>query len=350
MDPVQDFVFADNFLEDQYMLFEMPDETLDKLLKGEAEAEFVSNQKDPIVLCVDDKTFDVLEFDTSNQLLPFMENTILTQNSSTFELRDVNAPFLKFRKMMKEYPMTLEELGGGEIAHPFVYDELADNALCSLNQFDEMLTNLCSIRINEFVLVPSNDLKDRVIDQIIRYSQTQDDWRRVNLNDLLSKVNFDTILIIPPTNPEAANENIKNLITSVLIYLSESFSNNSALLDDKKVVKHIIKNIIQNEREQFMHKEEFEQRVIDLIPHDIKFQDLYIHGVCAPTADGYKYVDEESLPIDVVGRFKALFAIQKTWKEHDLEPFFEYFCTESLSFNTLANRYARFADDLWMPR
>ena len=350
MDPVQDFVFADDFLEDQFMLFEMPDETLEKLLNGEAEAEFVSNQKDPIVLCVDDKTFDVLEFDTSNQLLPYLENTILTQNSSTFELRDVNPPFLKFRKMMKEYPMTLAELGGGTIEHPFVYDELADSTLCSTSQFDEMLTNLCSIRVNEFVLVPSNDLRDRVIDQIIRYSQTQDDWRRVKLDDLLEKINFDTILMVPPVDPEQAHENVKNLITSVLIYLSESFANNSALLDDKKVVRHIVKTVIQNEREHFMHKEDFEQRVIDLIPHDIKFQELYIHGICAPTTDGYKYIDEESLPTTVVERFKALFAIQKTWKETDLEPFFEYFCTESLTFNTLANRYARFADNLWMPR
>ena len=347
---VSDFSFNSDFLEDQFMLFEIPDPMLDRILKGESHAEFVTNKKDPIVLAVDNKTYDVLEFDTSNQLLPYLGDSIITQNSSTFELRRTQPPFLSFRRMMKENPLTLAQLGGEEIEKPFNFFQLVDNTLCSVTEVESMLTKLCAIRIGDNVAVPANDLRDRVIDNIIRRAFTKDDWRRVNVQDMIKSIDFAVILMVDPIDEEKATENITNLIKSVILYLSESYTEETAILDDKKVVKHIIKEFMKDERDSFMHGKDFEEKATGLIPADIKLQEMYIHGICCHSGDGYKYIDEELLPIQVVQRFEALFNIQKKWKESELEPFFEDFTTDELTFNTLANRYARFADNLWMPR
>ncbi|EAY22750.1 hypothetical protein TVAG_476790 [Trichomonas vaginalis G3] len=350
MDSVEEIGFAEDFEKDQYLLFEMTEDDIQKLMTGMSEAEFVSTKNQPIVLCIDENTYDVKEFDTSNMLLPYMDNTILTKAYSTFELRSIKAPLLSFRKLLAENYLTLEEIGGAPLVNPIKFDDLMDNTLCSRYEFNKIIEKLCVIQIDECVKMPNLALRNKIIDQIIRFALTQSDWRKVSEKAVVSTFKLSQILIDQPANEEAAINNVENLVRAVLYSLSETISNDIITLKEKKIIKHIVATLLRSQRGNWMLKENFDKEIQGLVPPDIKFDHTYTYGVCVEHENGYLLIEEETLPITVEDRFKAIFALHKQWSEHEIAPFFKQFHTKDMHFNEWAKRYIRFADDFYMPR
>jgi hypothetical protein len=109
--------FVDEFHEDRYL--DVPSEDdLANIISGEIQLEFVSNGQDPVVLCTSNKSFQVLEFDTSNTLFLHDGPCPLSQHFSTFELRSRPPPFLELRLRFQQHALTEEEISGNEIVAP----------------------------------------------------------------------------------------------------------------------------------------------------------------------------------------------------------------------------------------
>lgn len=350
MESIEEISFAEDFETDQYMLFEIPEEDIQKLIDGESEAEFVASKNEPIVLCIDDNTYDVKEFDTSNMLLPYMDSTILTKAASTFELRKMRPPLLQIRQLLARNVLTLEELGGGSLADPILYEDLLANTRCSRYEFNKIIEKLCVIQIGDYVKMPSKSLKNRIIDHIIRFLQAHDEYRVVNEDELLSTFNLDLILIDNPADQEAAKSNLENLARAILYSLSETISHGKVTLKEKKIIKHIVAQLLRSQRNGWMLKEDFDREILGLIPTHIKFTPLYTYGVCVEHNNGYLLVEEDEIPIVLEERFKAIFRLHKQWNEHEIEPFFKQYHTKDVHFNDWAKHYIRYADDMWMPR
>ena len=86
------------------------------------------------------------------------------------------------------------------------------------------------------------------------------------------------------------------------------------------------------------------------MPSNSKVDYSILHGMFVTKPNGIQYVDEEDVPINLLERFDALFKINDEWEIPEIEPFFEYFVTDSLPFQDLAARHCRFADGKWMRR
>ena len=108
--------------------------------------------------------------------------------------------------------------------------------------------------------------------------------------------------------------------------------------------------MLEESRGKSMKKADFVNELKGELPPDIQFLANYLYGMTVSKEDSIVYVNEEELPINILDRFAALFSIYKYWSQQEIEPFFHYYETPTLSFTDLGQRYARFADDMWMPK
>lgn len=338
---MDEFTFSEDYDEDKFLLFEFPsEELLRDALEGKTKLEFVSNSKDPIVLCNENKTYDVLEFDTSNILLVHDGPDVLSGNFSTFVLREKPPPFLSVRKMMHEYPITEAEICGDPIENPKYADVLANNTLCSIGELNQIFIDLCAITIDGAVKTPTVEMQNLIIDQVLQYSRTLDDWKTINIDECLEGV------VIPLIE----HQPMKDIFLAVVKYYSYEVQDRIAILNEKKIIRHIAEFIFRSARNGYLRKSEFEEQMSEYMPENTKIDYSILHGMFVSKPNGLQFVDEESLPIDLLDRFEALFKINAEWEIPEIEPFFEYFVTESLPFQILAERHCRFAEGRWMKR
>ncbi|KAK8890041.1 Sister chromatid cohesion protein DCC1 [Tritrichomonas musculus] len=338
---MEEFVFSEDYEEDKLLLFEFPsEELLKEVLEGKTKIEFVSNVVDPLVLCTENKTYDILEFDTSNLLLVHDDGTVLSGNSSTFELREKAPPFLSIRRMLHDNPITEAEIKGQLIENPNYVQELQNTTLCSIGELNQILIDLCAITVDGAVKTPTKNMENLIIDQILQYSRTLNDWKRINIDDCLKEV------VIPLIDYQP----MKDIYYAVIKYYSFEIEERVAILDEKKIIRHIAEFIFRKARNGFLRKSEFEEEMSEYMPENTKIDYDMLHGMFVTKLSGIQFVDEEALPISLLDRFEALFKIHDEWEIPEIEPFFEYFVTDSLPFQDLAARHCRFADGKWMRR
>lgn len=335
--------FGPNYETNDIMLFEIKDEeTLQKIIDGTIKMEIVSNLNDPLVICTNNKTFELVEFDTSNSLLVCNGPEIISKQKSTFELRHIKPPFLKFRQLLNRYPATEAEIFDQvSVSHPLSLSYLKENTLCSLEEFDQMMLKVSAFCIEDNVKVPTPELRLLIIDAILRYAQTQEQWRSLNIPDILKNIQ------IPRLEDAKYRDSV---ILAVLRSLSYEFSDDTVHLDESLILKHFGTEILKNAYNQKMSKQAFTDEMKGLIPIDMKISEELLYGIFVSDGNDYKYVDEETLPIEIDERFNRLFEIKREWHTHEIEPFFEYFISDDKSFSQLASLYARPVEDLWMPR
>lgn len=338
---MDEFGFSEDYDEDKLLLFEFPsEELLHDVLEGKTKIEFVSNVVDPIVLCNENKTYDILEFDTSNLLLVHDGPIVLSGNSSTFELREKAPPFLSVRKLMHENPITEAEIKGDPIENPKYVDKLTSTTLCSIGELNQIFSDLCAIIIDGAVKTPTKEMQNLIIDQVLQYSRTLDDWKTIDIDECLENIEIPLIEYQP----------MKDIYFSVIKYYSFDIQERTAILDEKKIIRHIADYILRNARNGLIKKNDFEEQMSEYMPDNTKVDYSILHGMFVSKPNGIQFIDEETLPISLLDRFDALFKINEEWEIPEIEPFFEYFVTDSLPFQDLAARHCRFAEGRWMRR
>lgn len=342
--------FADDFDASNYLLFEVAEEKLDQILNGQISFEVVSNEKDPVVVCTKGETYDLLEFDTSNTLLIHDGKNIISKANSVFELRDWIPPFLGFKRLMSQNYLTEQEILDEKLENAMTYDHLLNNTLCSRDEFEDMLIKLSVININGYLKILAPEVRNKIIDQIYRYSQLSDNWREVNKNDLLNNIDLSH-LSKNLSVEEARNRPILvNILFSVLHSLASDIKEEYVILDDIKIAQYLASTFLLKARFGNMTLEEFENELKGILPHDIPYSLDLFYGIIYLENDNVQYIDEDLLPTAIRERFIILFERKRKWTQSEIEPLFKYFETRLLKFNDFAPRYARFADGLWMPK
>lgn len=337
---MEGFSFAEDFLADNLMLFEMPsEEVMQQVIAGEIKLEFVSNNKDPIVLCDDSHTFEVLEFDTSNSLFVYDGSTIISKNSSTFELRDKPPPFLELRRVFHANPITEAEIAGAPLQNPIFEQDLIDSALCSRAELRDILFRLCAVVVDGAVKTMTPEMYRLIGRTVIQYGMTQTEWKRIKVAEFMDQVKL----------PMIDSQIMRDLVLAVLRYLSNEISADEAVLDEKRVTWFVAEDVLKQTRRR-LDVDEFKHEMLGRLPPGLALSLDYLHGMVVLRDNKVLYIDEEQLPVGLKDRLEALFGITKGWEEHEMEPFFEFFATKSLPFSDLIQRYARLADGLWMHR
>ena len=337
---MEEFSFSEDFLDDRFMLFEMPsEEMMQQVISGDIKLEFVSNGKDPIVLCDSSRTFEVLEFDTSNSLFVHDGPLIISKNSSTFELRDKPPPFLELRRLFHANPITEAEIQGAPIQNPVFASDLAESTLCSREELDTIFFRLCTVSVDGAMKTMTPELYRLIGRTIIQYGMTQPDWKRIHIADFMRDLQL----------PMAESPIMRDLVLAVLRRLSNERSADEVILDEREVTKFVAEGVLQSTRRR-LDVDEFKHEMLGLLPPGLALNLEHLNGMAVVRDNKILYIDEEKLPLTLHERLEALFGITKGWEEHEMEPFFEFFATKSLPFSDLIQRYARLADGLWMHR
>jgi hypothetical protein len=333
--------FADDFEDDQFMLFEVQSEQqLADIMSGTVKLEFVSNGRDPIVVCTDSRTFQVLEFDTSNTLLLHDGETILSQHFSTFELRPRSAPFLGLRALLRSNAITEADIRSSAVQGGLSYCDVLSRTLCSRAEFDDMLRRLCAITVGGMVAAPRPELQRLIGNEIVQYAHTLRDWR------LIDVAAFVDVLRIPLIEYPV----MRDLVVAVLRSFAAESSDTHAILDERKVSRFVAADVLRDARNGTMAEDAFEAEMQLQLPTALKLKKEWLFGMFFSEDGRIVFVDEENLPIELTARIDALFRIHKRWETREMEPFFEFFVHDEDPFIDLISRHARMAGGGWMRR
>jgi hypothetical protein len=331
--------FVDEFQDDRYLLLEVPSESdLSGIISGQIPLEFVSNDKDPIVLCTSSASFQVLEFDTSNTLFLLDGQTLISQHFSTFEMRPLPPPFLQLRSLFRRNPITEEQIKGSPISDPITFVSLFNVTLCSQQQFDTLLYRLCVVNLDGILTAPRRELQDLLVNEILQYSFTLSDWRRIKIDTF-----FQNLAI-----PMIEEPIMKKIVFAVLKSYSNEINENEVILNEKKVLRFIAETVLRNAKHGIISDEGFEREMFGLLPISLPLNKESLHGLFFQNGDQMVYIDEETLPIELHDRLEALFRLNRKWETKEIEPFFEFHVHSALTFLELITRYARLSDGFWM--
>lgn len=321
--------FDPNFQSDDYFLFEMPsNQFLEDVLNGKTQLEILStsNPSDSVFISTQDTTFELLEFDTSNSLFVYNESQILSENHSTFDLRNFPSSYLKIRSILQQNYFTKEELSTGLINSSISFEDLFHSCQCSKIEFENILKELGAVKLEGFIKIPPPEVSNQITERIIAFIETLQNWKvELNLQEL--------IRFFEGRYPDF-------IIIAIVGRLSENGE-----LSETKLSRFIASKILSDKH---LTMGEFEDLMKEFLPPSFRYDIDDYYGLFAFQDEKLLFVDEEKLPVNVIERFQFLFEICSIWEPKLIEPFFRNYTTKTLSFNDLATRYCRFADGCFM--
>jgi len=337
--------FAEDFLDERHMLFELhSEEMLQRVMSGAVKLEFVANEGESMVICAvceDSQTYDVLEFDTSNALFVHDGPVIISRHSSTFELRPRPPPFLSLRALLHADPITEAEIGGAPIQSPIMMADVVETALCSAQELDRVLARLSAVVVDGAVKTAAPELYALIGERIIQHAMTLVDWRR-----------FDAVRFLGGlAMPQIARPVMQDLVRAELrFFAAEEAGATELVLDERKVTRCIAEGLMRRARRGTMDEAEFQHEMRGLLPPDLPLRMAHLRGLLFVEGAKVVLIDEEGLALQLSERLDQVFAMRKGWDEAELEPLFEFFVTEALRFTDLMQRHARLVDGRWMRR
>lgn len=330
--------FAEDFEDDQYLLFEMPNAAmLEALMSGDGSIEIVTDGDKPLCVCTRDETFELLEHETSNTLLACQDDTILSKHHTTFEIRHLPTPLFEVRSRLSQEYLTIEEIMTGSIYPITGNEELFQELQISPAEYLKVMKQLAAVNVNGFPRILHPEVYRRVAERVCGIIIPSTESLRISatspeLNDIAKE--FGSILVVK----------------AVIISMSVSSNEEFFVMDSERVSQSIAEKVLTESNGNTMRKEEFKDEMIGLLPSAITFDFSLFYGMSYTTDTHITYVDESILPPKPRDRFNALFEIKKAWITQEIEPFFRYLVTPKLSFTDLAMRYTRLADGMWMAK
>jgi hypothetical protein len=268
----------------------------------------------------------LLEFDTSNSLFVHNQSQIISENHSTFDFRHSPSSFLTIREILRQNYLTKEEIFTGNIHPSISFYDLFHDCQCSKDEFENALKELGAINLHGYIKIAPPEIRNQITNVIISLIPNSQDWKK----------EFDLQVLIDYFDGKFPN----NLIQAILDQISENGE-----LSERKITRFIASIVL---KEKPLTLDEFEEDMKGHLPPQIRFSLEECYGLFAFIDEKLIYVDEESLPIQVIERFNHLLQLCDIWEPKLLEPFFLFYVTKTLSFNDLATRYCRFADGFFM--
>ncbi|XP_018792004.1 PREDICTED: sister chromatid cohesion protein DCC1 [Bactrocera latifrons] len=334
---------------------------------------FKGGHNEKVVLCTEEKTYDVKGAEISNSLLlvPDLKFAAATSTSPlkspragtssletslndddddisvdrALEQRKVLKIFHEYfecREIRPRYRKIYELLQLTRYSGPeneeyidrkllFTYDQLLDTVQCSRKQFDEGLIQFRAMEFEGRMRVLECEYEMRIVNFMLGLL-SENSWA---LDEVEYEETLSALEGIAPT------EIVKGLFR---IYTTPTVGKEGKYTYKESLVSRIIaQNILQPELK--FRKDEFMSTWQEALPEGMRCDEQFLRGLGIIDREGItpciRSLVEELLPTNIHDRMRILFKNKARWTKEEMEPYIECFTTPTLSVSTLLAKHAR---------
>ncbi|XP_063833499.1 sister chromatid cohesion protein DCC1 [Ostrinia nubilalis] len=373
-----------NHQNDNLKLMLLDDVLLKEIEKGN-DLIFKGDADESVVLCTNNKTYDVKEAETSNSLLlvpdllfaastgldetlknDSMEcesdssfdksNTSLNKSTDSddgtkpprkvehkdiintfftyYELKPCKPRLSKLRKLLE-----LTKYQGIELEYAvdksklLSYENLCDKVQASKAELDEELDKIQAIKIDDHYRLLEFDYEFRVLSYMLDLIE-ENSWS-------LDKISKEETL-----------ESLKDLVPETILQSMFRFYTTESIEEDgvqyyqykqDKVCGFLAKVLLKSAGK--FNLAEFLQAWSDSVPEGMVTDESLLSGIALIDKTSTPKViwgfAESDLPEDINERFKILFQTKTKWTVDEISPYIQCYATEKLNVNAILTKYAR---------
>ncbi|XP_017839843.2 sister chromatid cohesion protein DCC1 [Drosophila busckii] len=362
-------------VSDNLRLLELDEHMLQQIRTGQT-LHFKGGLHEKVVLCTDERTYDVKGAEISNSLLvvPELKFGAATSTSPLKSPRSGNANASLERSLNDsteddlEVPRTLEQRQVLKIFHEyfecreirpryrklgellqltrysgpeneycidrkllFSFQQLLDTVQCSRAQFEQGLRQFRAIELDGHIRILDCEYEYRIINLMLGLL-SENSWA---LDEVEREV---TIYALQGIAPDA-------IVTGLFdIYVKASDRCVGKFKYDESLVARIVaQNILQHGLR--FRNEEFMSTWQDALPEGMFCKLEYLRGLGICDKEGaqpcIRSLAEDQLPFNINDRMRSLFKTKRKWTLDEMEPYIDCFTTPTLSVSTLLAKHAR---------
>ncbi|KAM7342859.1 sister chromatid cohesion protein DCC1 [Cochliomyia hominivorax] len=362
-----------DIISDNLKLLELDDHMLGQIRDGQV-LHFKGGLNEKVVLCTDEKTYDVKTAEISNSLLlvpdlkfaaatstsplksPRTGNTSLERslNDSAdddldiersleqrkilkifheyFECREIKPRFRKMGDLLQ-----LTRYSGPENEECidrkllFSFEQLLDTVQCSRKEFIEGLKLYRAIEYEGWMRVLECEYEYRIVNLMVGLI-TENSWP---LDEVERE---ETITALDGIAPKEIVEGLFDLYT-----VPTEGKGNRFTYKEELVARIVAQNILQPGLK--FRVDEFLSTWQEALPEGMKCEEKYLKGLGIFDKDGpvpcIRSLAEDNLPLNIHDRMRLLFKTKPKWTLDDIEPYIQCFTTPVLSVSSLMAKQAR---------
>ncbi|XP_068148264.1 sister chromatid cohesion protein DCC1 [Drosophila tropicalis] len=364
-----------NIVADNLRLLELDSHMSEQIREGQT-LHFKGGLHEKVVLCTDEKTYDVKGAEISNSLLlvPDLKFAAATSTSPLKSPRSGNANASLERSLNDstedelEVPRTLEQRQVLTVFHEyyecreirpryrklgellqltrysgpeneyciekkllFNFQQLLDTVQCSRLQFMDGLRQYRALEFDGHLRVLEYDYEYRIVNLMLGLI-SENSWA-------LDEVDrAETIQALDGIAPESIVSGLFDIYTVPSERCPNKYSYQESL-----VARIVAQNILQPGLR--FRNEEFMRTWQEALPEGMSCQLEYLSGIGIYDKEGaqpcIRSLAEEQLPNNINDRMRTLFKTKRKWTLEEMEPYIDCFTTPTLSVSMLLAKYAR---------
>jgi len=339
--------FSPDLLGGDVRLIEVPPSLADQLTTGSL-LTFRGREDDSVVLCAQDKTYDIKEAETSNSLflVPQLDvlDSIQNEGERTLAYKTVDGIFHTYLEVLESQPRlkrlnTLleknpyrEKSPNSESQIGYTVSQLLEEVQASEQELIDALQQCEAVRVDGEWFLLDRDYQMKVLSYILRYFD-EESWKF----DCVQKA--PTVTALEELVPKEISRQVFDMYCSPL----EGGEIGEYSLDKDKVCRFygdfLLAANVKFKLSEFLDM--WQKAVPEGITTELsqlKGLMLVDEKVEPPTIRRFT---EASLPEGVNDRLNILFKARERWTLQDISPFVAPLTTPKLNVNALLTKYAR---------
>lgn len=371
---------SESSTQNQNLRLMLLDSTLLKEIESGGELILKGDPEENVVLCTNDKTYDVKEAETSNSLLlvpdllfaqstgldetmvhDSMEDSDISLDKSNnsldtsteehaeprkiehkniintffsyYELKPCKPRLTKLKRLLDDSkyrgPELEYEVDGKRLMN---FDDLFALVQASKAEFKEELEKIQAVEINGYLRLLEFDYEFRILSYMLDLIE-ENSWS-------LDKVSKEVTLVA-----------LKDLVPEVVLEAMFRFYTSESVFDgvqyyqykQDKICRFLARVLLKNAGK--FNLGEFLQAWTDSVPDGMVANESMLSGIALIDKSSTPQViwgfAEEDLPEDINERFKVLFQTKPKWTVDQISPYIQCYATEKLNVNALLTKHAR---------
>ncbi|KAK4315020.1 hypothetical protein Pmani_013724 [Petrolisthes manimaculis] len=316
------------------------------VLRGDPEA--------GVVLCTNNKTYEVREAETSNSLvlvpqlaLPSKDSTgertlencqVCSIHYKYLELRPCKPRVEKLQQVLEEHPYSgpqEDDLTDTSKGKKYAWNDLLNRVQCSEEELDQALRDLEAYHIYGFWQILEFDYRFKVVSHILQLIETKS-WA-------LDCVPYkESVEILSELEPRAV------MVQCFEYYLAPTDNENESgdalyTLQDDKICRLCAEVLLKSADKYNLN--EFLSIWQQSVPEGLTTNMSQLEGLAlvdrSGSADAISYFPVSSLPSGIQERFNCLFETREKWSIEEIRPYIMDLTGEKTPVNALLTKYAR---------
>ncbi|XP_063780522.1 sister chromatid cohesion protein DCC1 [Pseudophryne corroboree] len=348
---LQCLTFSDTFTSGDYSLLEL-DDALCKEIEAGGSLVIRGDKSDHVVVCSQDKTYDMKIADTSNMLLFIPDGKTPDQlpsdqqqlsvthckvagfSSHYWELKRCRPKLRNLKKLLLENPYEGPENERDTSQNIQLYktEDLLSLIQASYEELLEHLKVIHACSINGFWRLLDFDYEMKLLNHISQLMDSESwSFSRVPLKVCLDELR--------PLEPE-------EMIQHCLDCYGKKFTEDDEVLyalDEDKICSATAQMLLQNAVK--FNLSEFQEVWQQSVPEGMTARLDQLKGLAlvdrTSRPETIFLLKTEDLPEDTQERFNALFSMRAKWTEVDISPYIKDLCAEKQTIGALLTKYAR---------